>query len=264
MFAAMRRGPDCERACMMLFEQENCFDIEWLEEVDSTNSELKRRLKAGIELASGMILATSRQTAGRGRSGREWSSGAGDNLAFSVFLKLVSSPIELPALGMACALAVDDMLRERGIESQPKWPNDVRVRGRKICGILSENMPGGSVVLGIGINVNMDRRTADRVGQPATSMLIETDSATPPRKVIADTLPYLRKRCRAWSASGFESLRADWCRRVEGLHKMVTVRDGRRQICGLLEGFGRHGECLLKTDDGTKAIWSGDIGPHFE
>lgn len=132
-------------------------NILWLDIIDSTNSEALRRLP---ELPSGTVLAAREQTSGRGQRGNTWFSQPGKNLTFSIVLK--NLPLTAPQavrLNELASVAVADFLQARGVEAAIKWPNDIYVGGRKICGMLIENTlgPGGKLaasVVGIGLNVN--------------------------------------------------------------------------------------------------------------
>ena len=136
-------------------------NIFWLDTIDSTNSEALRRL---AELPSMTVLAAREQTAGRGQRGNTWFTRPGQNLTFSIVLKY--GPDTLPALSAShavwlnylCSQAVVLFLRSFGVLCRVKWPNDVYVGKRKICGILIENHLASdglaASVLGIGININ--------------------------------------------------------------------------------------------------------------
>ena len=129
----------------------------WLETIDSTNSEALRRLP---ELENGAVLAARDQTAGRGQRGNTWFTEPGKNLTFSIVLKnLPLKAFEAVRLNYLTSVAVARYLESRGAEAAIKWPNDIYVGGRKICGMLIENTlgPVGQVmasVIGIGINLN--------------------------------------------------------------------------------------------------------------
>ena len=131
--------------------------IHWLDSIDSTNSEALRRL---AELPGGTVLAAYEQTAGRGQRGNTWFTQAGKNLTFSIVLKDLSlSAPEAIRLNYLTSVAVAAYLENRGVKADIKWPNDIYVNGRKICGMLLENTlgPGGRLlasVVGIGININ--------------------------------------------------------------------------------------------------------------
>ena len=116
------------------------FHIEWFDRLASTNIAMRDRFSQGLETRNGQIIVAREQTAGRGRQARKWLSAPGQNLCFSLFIQTEAELMAVPSITMATALAVNDLLRGIGILSAPKWPNDVLVDGRKICGILSERV----------------------------------------------------------------------------------------------------------------------------
>ena len=139
-------------------------DILWLEEADSTNSELRRRLDSADNLS---IISARSQTKGRGQGDHSWFSSPRTNLTFSILFRFPAAEGEPfavrageEALLITCVttLALRDYLLERGITARIKWPNDIWVGERKICGILIENILEGSFVresiVGIGLDVN--------------------------------------------------------------------------------------------------------------
>lgn len=140
------------------------FQIIWMDEVDSTNNELKRRFFSIDNLS---VIAAYHQTAGRGQRGNKWLSRDGENLTFSVFVKPGHDGVpeiaatDQFAISQAATLAVAEMLESKGINAAVKWPNDIYVGDRKICGMLIENTLDGEKVVasivGIGINVNQEQ-----------------------------------------------------------------------------------------------------------
>ena len=134
-------------------------DILWLETVDSTNSELRKRI-SGLDNLS--IVATRAQTAGRGQGTHTWFTTPGKNLTFSILYRfegacaLAASDALL--ITQVTTLALRDYLLTHGVQARIKWPNDIWVDDRKICGILIENaVEGGRVresIVGIGLNLN--------------------------------------------------------------------------------------------------------------
>ena len=135
---------------------ENKMRIKWLEEADSTNNVLLRQIREYDNLS---VVAAVKQTAGRGQRGNRWVSAPGDNLTFSLLLKPEGLPVrEVMALTCLATLAVRDTLRDEGVAAVIKWPNDIYVGKRKICGMLVENGLDGTdidwSVIGIGINLN--------------------------------------------------------------------------------------------------------------
>ena len=135
--------------------------IQWIEEVDSTNSEVLRHIS---ELDNLTVLAAVHQTAGRGQRGNSWHAGKGENLTFSMAVKFGKGafpPLEASRqfdLTRRVTLGVSDYLDSKGIDCSVKWPNDIYVRNKKICGMLIENILTGpfltASVIGIGLNVN--------------------------------------------------------------------------------------------------------------
>ena len=156
-------------------------DIIWLESVDSTNEECRRHISDIDNLS---VVAALSQTSGKGQRGNSWISAPGENLTFSVVLKFPSSvsagePEPVKAydqfvLSEIAALAVVDLLAEHGIQAKIKWPNDIYVGEKKICGILIENTLQGEwiqhSIIGIGLNVN--QRNFDATLPNPTSMVL--------------------------------------------------------------------------------------------
>ena len=137
------------------------FPIRWLDTTDSTNSDIRRGLEG---LANLSVIAARFQTAGRGQGTHTWLSPRDENLTFSILLRFGADGIPvLPAtdavrISYVITLAIRDFLAEEGVESRIKWPNDIWVADRKICGMLIENVLDGPNVgcsiVGIGINLN--------------------------------------------------------------------------------------------------------------
>ena len=131
-------------------------DIIWLQSVDSTNEEAKRHISDIDNLS---VLSALEQTAGRGQRGNTWTSTPGENLMFSIVLKdpKISARDQF-VLNEIASLAVVDFLSMHGISARIKWPNDIYVGSKKICGILIENSLHGSAIsssiIGIGLNIN--------------------------------------------------------------------------------------------------------------
>ncbi len=233
------------------------FKTEWFDRLPSTNTFLKERLGLEPELPSGTLVAAREQTQGRGRRGRSWLSGANENLAFSLFLRGKREPRQLPAAAMAAAVSVVELIEAEGVSGFLKWPNDVLVGGKKICGILSEGVSGG-IIIGIGLNVNMEN--AGQIDQPATSLLIETGERRSIDGLLAKLLPILSVRVGEWEQGGFSKVRKSWEAHVPNLGKPVTVRDGDCLRQGVLYGFGECGELLLQDEEGKiTPVWAGDL-----
>ncbi|MCF7817680.1 MAG: biotin--[acetyl-CoA-carboxylase] ligase [Kiritimatiellales bacterium] len=240
------------------------FHVEWFDRLASTNAYLRDCFSQGKELRSGQIVAAREQTAGRGRQDRKWLSAPNQNLCFSLFMHTDAALIQVPSLTMATALAVNDLLRGMGIRSAPKWPNDVLVGDRKICGILSERaerpgLPRAGIIIGIGLNVNLSSEEAKMIDRPATSILIETGKARDLNQTLARLFQPLEHWIGEWESGGFANLRKTWTEQAGPIGKPLAVHDGDLKKNGALAGFGDHGELLLQTTQGIETIWSGDV-----
>ncbi|NOU36217.1 MAG: biotin--[acetyl-CoA-carboxylase] ligase [Kiritimatiellaceae bacterium] len=233
------------------------FYLQWYARLPSTNTFLKERLAVENSLPSGTVVAAREQTQGRGRLDREWVSSVGANLTFSILLCGKFNPRKLPSASMAAAIAVAELLEAEGLNPSLKWPNDVLVNGKKICGILSEGIADG-VIIGIGLNVNM--QNAEHIDQPATSVLIETGKRRDIDELLEKLLKRLSVRLDEWAQGGFPEIRKNWESKIPNIGKSVMVRNGTAVRTGILAGFGPDGELLLRDGNGAVSpIWAGDL-----
>lgn len=238
---------------------------EWHNKLSSTNTVLLEWLKNGKEIPSGFVLAALEQTAGHGRNKHHWISRAGEDLTFSFLLSTQQAPSELASLSLAVALGIASALDIFGVTAQTRWPNDLLVRGRKICGILSQQSKvsyadGSALVVGIGINVNMDETMAASLKKPATSLLIETGKKYTIKEVLDIVLEVLPHWIDRWEGGGFSAIRDDWITRCCYIGEHITIGEGKELKSGVLEGFGDKGQLILRDDDGFVCdVWAGDI-----
>jgi BirA family biotin operon repressor/biotin-[acetyl-CoA-carboxylase] ligase len=231
--------------------------LQWFDRLPSTNTFLKERLALEPQLPSGTVVAAREQFAGRGRMKRQWLSGANENLTFTILVRGAADLRQLPSAAMAAAVAVAELLQEEGVPAVLKWPNDVLVGGRKICGILSEGV-SGAIIIGIGLNVNM--QDAEQIDQPATSLRIETGQRHSVDDLLARLLPKLAARLDEWAQGGFSNVRKSWEEKVPNIGKPIAVRDGGCLRTGILYGFGEDGELLLQDETGAiTPVWAGDV-----
>lgn len=165
--------------------------ITWFDTIDSTNTEAKRRFQEIDKMA---VFAARYQTAGRGQRGNTWSSEAGQNLTFSIALRLgedgagVLPAKEQFSISVISALAVHRYLKILGVSSMIKWPNDIYVRDRKICGMLIENGLEGDMisrsVIGIGLNLKQRNFPPELVNP--TSVVLSGGEAPSPEVALQD------------------------------------------------------------------------------
>ena len=232
------------------------FIQEWIEETESTNDYLKRKLSQGSG-AEGLVVAAKKQVTGHGRDGRLWISEPGKDLTFSVALRVKASPEELPSLPMAIALSIRETLDSQyQIQAEVKWPNDVMVHGKKICGIISEALfdhktnTTNLLVVGIGLNVGMSLKWLENINQPATSMSVVSGISYTVTEVLDRILERLPKWLSTWESSGFRAIQHDWLLYERRLHTHIRVGHGHKMRQGILTGYGPNGELLLRDDQG--------------
>jgi BirA family biotin operon repressor/biotin-[acetyl-CoA-carboxylase] ligase len=232
-----------------------------LQEVDSTNTwAIKEALKGAEE---GEVFLAEAQTQGKGRMGRKWFSPKGKNIYLSLILKPQMPPQRVPLLNLGASLALAYVLEKLGLEPELKWPNDVLLRGKKVCGILSEAYAEADkvnfVVLGIGLNVNTKKEDfPEELRDSATSLLIETGKEFSRNHLVKEILQELEGVYFLLKENPGEVL-SKWCSyaKVEG--KMVEVESFGELIEGVAEGIDEEGALLVKTERGIKRVVAGDV-----
>ena len=234
-------------------------------ETGSTNDELRGRAEVGAP--EGLVLVAETQTRGRGRLGRTWVSPAGKNLAMSVLLRP-----RLPAehsfrLTLLAGVAVAETLAQGyGLEPRIKWPNDVLVRGRKLCGILAEmKTTGGALdylVLGIGVNLNLrPEDLPEELRTIATSVSAELGRPVAREEFARNLLEAIEARYLSLEAGHWPEVLAAWHRWAAIQGQEVTVETGSGLIQGLVRGVDEDG-ALRVVDRRTQAecrILAGDV-----
>jgi BirA family biotin operon repressor/biotin-[acetyl-CoA-carboxylase] ligase len=166
--------------------------LEVLDRIGSTNTELVRLVTEDpAAWPAPAVLVTDHQTAGRGRLGRSWSAPAGDSLAVSVLLRPRVPRDRLGWLSLAAGAAMTEALVGLGVAARAKWPNDVLIGGRKVCGVLAEALPDSGVVIGAGLNHAADRAA---LPVPTATSLADEGGPTDPDLLVAAYLERLLAR----------------------------------------------------------------------
>jgi len=224
----------------------------------STMEVAKQEAKQGA--AEGTVIIADEQTVGKGRIKRTWLSPDG-NIALSVILR--PGILYLPSLIMLASLAVVHSIETvTGLKSQVKWPNDILINGRKVCGILIESDVRGNIVddtiIGIGVNVNLRPSDYPEILQTATSLSHEMGRDVSCLSVIRCLLVDIERLYLALSAG--ESIYEEWRDRLVTLGKRVNVKFGNTRHEGIAESVDRDGSLLLRHSDGrlTKVV-AGDV-----
>ncbi len=233
-------------------------------ETESTNHLAFRRAEEGAD--DGTVVLAESQTGGKGRLGRRWESPPGVNLYCSVILRPPILPVNAPQLTFLSAVAV-----ARAIESvthlQPriKWPNDILVHERKVAGLLNEMSAETDtihwVVLGIGVNINMEKEQfPDDLRYPASSLLLEEGAPVGRVEFTRTLLSVLDSLYDEFLCRGFESVREEWLARAMIRGRRVTVSAGDGDMEGTVDGIDADGALLLRTCDGvSRRVLSGDV-----
>lgn len=233
--------------------------VYWYDDIDSTSDEVKRRARRGE--TSPVWIAARRQTAGRGRLGRQWVSETG-NLYTTVLFPEPGGLGNASRIPFAAALAVRDACTKAvpDLNAELKWPNDVRVNGAKICGILTESGETHGVVwiaLGMGINV----QHAPNLSEQASSSLVDqgAPAALSAEHVLEDLKACLETRVEQ-ARNQFDSLLEDWLRHAEGLGQPMTAGPANVRREGIFEGLEADGGLILRLPDGSRqTIRAGDV-----
>lgn len=236
--------------------------VEVFDEIDSTILEARRRAERG-DIAPVWLVA-KRQTAGRGRRGRAWSSLDGNLLATLLFTT-AQPPQQIALLGFATGVAIAETIDNviGAGAATLKWPNDVFVDGAKVAGIMLDSGSLGSgqtwVALAFGVNLaaapeNIDQRTT------SLRALLPPDALAPEPTAF---LAALRPKLEAWSdrivSEGFEPLRRAWLQRAYGLGQEARVVQGEQTLEGRISGLSPRGELELDTSTGRRLIAAGDV-----
>jgi len=226
--------------------------------VTSTNEVARQEAQRGV--VEGTVIIADEQTAGKGRKKRAWLSPRG-----SVALSIILYPgvAHLPSLIMVASLAVVYSIEGvTDLKPQLKWPNDVLIRGRKVCGILIENGVRGRkvdyAIVGIGINVNLRTANFPEISPIATSLSAELGKEIPRIDLIRRLLVEVEKLYLDLPSG--EAIFQQWRNRLVTLGKRVQVSYGETKQEGIAESVARDGSLLLRSPDGSLTkIVTGDV-----
>ncbi len=213
----------------------------------------------------GTVVVADRQTSGRGRLGRTWESEQGINLYMSALLRPRLTPAEAPQLSLIAGVAVSSALEQRGLAARIKWPNDVVVGKRKVCGVLTEidaeTDRVSFVVVGIGVNINSRESDFPEELRPrATSFLIETGSRLSRAAFLSELLAELERVYEAFEAEGFAAVRSEWEQRSDMAGRKVAIDGAGRRVEGVCRGIGHDGSLLVEDGQGRQErVIAGDV-----
>jgi len=233
-------------------------------QVGSTNDWAKELASLGAE--EGTVAIAETQTAGHGRLGREWASPEG-GLWFSVIFRPELEPAEASKLVFAAGLAVAEVLHELyGLRVETKWPNDVLVNGRKVCGILAEMNTTGDevnfVVIGVGINANFDAKEAlpEELFENATSLETALGRSVQLDTLFRTMLERLECIYELFVKEGFASVLTMWKKYATFLGCKVEVLTGTERLVGFALDVDDDGGLTVKLENGNvRDVLVGDV-----
>ncbi len=235
--------------------------IDFVDEVDSTNSELLRRVDAhGMKAVAGTLLIAAHQTGGRGRRERAWHSAPGENLLCSLAIEPPLARESWGWLAQIAGLALADALNEAAdCEALVKWPNDVCIDEKKIAGILVESRvgsEGGLAIIGVGVNAGSHPDLDDMEGMMATSLkaLGKTASVTAVCESFARSMDH-------WmdvAGADLEEIRKAVVGKSMILGREVIAKVNGDEIRGFVQSIAEDGSLILDSMDGPRSLTAVD------
>ena len=231
------------------------------EEIDSTNKKAKELGQAGSP--HGTLVTADTQVSGVGRRGRSWSSEKDAGIYMSILLRPDISTDKASMLTLVAAMAVEKALLNLNLQPKIKWPNDIVLNKKKICGILTEMSLKGTqidfVVLGIGINVN-NKEFPEEIKETASSLFLETGKDIDREKLVTEvwnqfTIYY------EWflSTKDLSLLKEEYERALINIDEEVKVLDPKGEYIGIAKGITNAGELVVNREGVPTLVSSGEV-----
>lgn len=239
-------------------------EVQWHYSVGSTNTIALQLANDGAP--EGLVVWADHQTTGRGRHGRNWHDSPGHNLLFSTVLR-PSLPTELTGLiPLAAGLAVSQAIEiQSGLQTNLKWPNDVLINTKKVCGMLMEGQISHGensqvMVLGIGLNVNQTEFAAE-VESKATSLILESGQPVSRPALLAELLRCLEFRYDQLQAGDYDTIRNEFELRMTLVDASISVSPTATTMPteGVVLGIAADGALRIETVTGEQRVHAGDI-----
>ncbi len=237
--------------------------VQYFSTIDSTNQYAKRIAEDGA--ADGTLVIADEQTAGKGRSGRHWVTPSKEAIAFTLILRPKLSPERISMVTLVMGLAVTAAVNALyDLNAQIKWPNDAVIRGRKLCGILTEMSAEVEavhyIVIGVGINANLTQ-FPEELRDTAISLKTELGKDVNRAELIAQTLLEFERLYTLFEKNGdLSGLREEYNHLSVNSDRPVRVLDPRGEYSGTARGINDRGELLVELEDGNvKNVSSGEV-----
>lgn len=234
-----------------------------IHDVVSSTNDLILKAAESNQAQSGHICLAEYQEAGRGRRGRQWVSPFASNIYMSLLWRFSGGASSLEGLSLAVGLAVVKALTDVGISGAClKWPNDILVNDKKICGVLIE-MTGDasgscSVVIGVGVNVRMPEQATEQIDQPWTDIVSSLNTTEVDRnEITARILDHVLAITKDFSLHGFEPLHEEWNSYDGYAGESIKLLMGDSEIFGIGRGVGPDGGIRIELEDGSLEVYKG-------
>lgn len=233
-----------------------------LQKIPSTNTYAKERAKTFSPHEITCIYAEE-QTEGKGRQQKKWFSPPGVNLYITFFFKLPSATPHLTSIGQVLAASLIKILQPLDLLAEMKWPNDLYLHGKKFAGILCETLfenTSVDLILGIGVNVNMDKELLSRIDQAATSLQIEKGKPLDKELVLQNLQKQFASDLELFKAQGFLPFQTFLNERLAFKNKPVRCFNGEESFEGICQSLAPDGRLNLLLPNGQiKPLLSGDM-----
>lgn len=238
-------------------------EVLYFDTIDSTNTKAQELAEKGYQ--SGTLVVADKQESGKGRRGRSWVSPSGTGIFMTLMIKPDINPNNASMLTLVAALAVAKAITSvTGEEALIKWPNDIVVNGKKVCGILTEMNAQfdyiNHIVVGIGINVH-NESFPEEISQMASSLMIEAGGKRFHRaQIIAETMSYFEQYYDTFlKTQDLSALVREYDKLLVNRNKSVRVLDPKEPFDGKAMGITSKGELIVDTWESRKLVSSGEV-----
>lgn len=238
-------------------------EVLYFDTIDSTNTKAQELAEKGYP--SGTLVVADKQESGKGRRGRSWVSPSGTGIFMTLMIKPDINPNNASMLTLVAALAVAKAITSvTGEEAMIKWPNDIVVNGKKVCGILTEMNAQfdyiNHIVVGIGINVH-NESFPEEISQMASSLMIEAGGKRFHRaQIIAETMSYFEQHYDTFlKTQDLSALVREYDKLLVNRNKSVRVLDPKEPFDGKAMGITPKGELIVDTWESRKLVSSGEV-----
>lgn len=238
-------------------------EVLYFDTIDSTNTKAQELAEKGYP--SGTLVVADKQESGKGRRGRSWVSPSGTGIFMTLMIKPDINPNNASMLTLVAALSVAKAITSvTGEEAMIKWPNDIVVNGKKVCGILTEMNAQfdyiNHIVVGIGINVH-NESFPEEISQMASSLMIEAGGKRFHRaQIIAETMSYFEQYYDTFlKTQDLSALVREYDKLLVNRNKSVRVLDPKEPFDGKAMGITPKGELIVDTWESRKLVSSGEV-----